>query len=54
MASIESIGTSSEIKEQYEKHEKFLGGFFYFPPSFQREKEGNRIREILEVENERR
>ena len=31
MAAVESIGTSNEIKEQYEKHEKFVGGFFYFP-----------------------
>jgi hypothetical protein len=54
MASIESIGTSSEIKEQCGKYEKFGGGMFLFPPTFQREKEGNRIREILEVENERR
>ena len=30
MVAIESTGTSSEIKEQYEKHEKF-GGIFLFP-----------------------
>ena len=32
MAAVESIGTSNEIKEQYEKHEKFVGGFFYSLP----------------------
>ena len=31
MAAVERIGTSSEIKEQYEKHEKFVRGVFYFP-----------------------
>ena len=31
MAAVESTGTCSEIKVQYEKHEKFVGGFFYFP-----------------------
>jgi len=32
MAVVESIGTSSEIKEQYEKNEKFVGGEFLTPP----------------------
>ena len=31
-AAIESIGMSSEIKEQYEKNEKFVGGEFLIPP----------------------
>ena len=30
-AAIESIGMSSEIKEQYEKNEKFVGTLFLFP-----------------------
>jgi hypothetical protein len=33
MAAVGSTGTSTEIKKQYEKHEKFLGGFFLFTPS---------------------
>jgi len=37
MAAVESTGTSSKIKEQYEKHEKFAGRFFIFP-LFQKEK----------------
>ena len=33
MAAVESTGTSSEIKEQYEKHEKYVArDFFYFLP----------------------
>ena len=33
MDAVESIGKSSEIKEQNEKHEKYVGGsFFYFLP----------------------
>ena len=32
MATIESTGTSSELKEQYEKHEKFVFGFLFSPP----------------------
>ena len=33
MAAIESTGTSSEIKEQYEKYEKFVRRrFFIFSP----------------------
>ena len=31
MATIESTGTSNEIKEQYEKNEKFVRRVFYFP-----------------------
>ena len=30
MIVVETTGTSSEVKKQYEKHEKFLGGFFLF------------------------
>jgi hypothetical protein len=30
MAAVESTGTSSEIKEQNEKREKFVGHFFFF------------------------
>ena len=34
MVTLESAGTSSEIKEQHEKHEKFVGGgFFIFSSS---------------------
>jgi hypothetical protein len=34
MATAESTGTSSEIKEQYKEHEKgLLGGVFLFSPS---------------------
>ena len=29
MVAIESTGIWNEIKEQYEKHEKFVGGVFY-------------------------
>ena len=32
MAAAGSIGTSNEIKEQYEKHEKFVGTLFLFFP----------------------
>ena len=32
MAAVESTRTSSVLKKQNEKHEKFLGGFFYFLP----------------------
>ena len=31
MVAIEKTGTSSEIKEQHKKHEKFVGHFFFFP-----------------------
>ena len=31
MTAIESTGTSSKIKEQYGKKEKFVGHFFFFP-----------------------
>jgi hypothetical protein len=30
MTAVESTGTRSRIKEQYEKHEKFVGHFFFF------------------------
>ena len=30
----EGAGTSNVIKEQYEKHEKFLGGFFFISSLF--------------------
>ena len=30
MVAIENTGTSSEIKEQHKKHEKFVGHFFFF------------------------
>ena len=33
MAAVESIGTSNEMKEQYEKHEKFVGRVFLFSPT---------------------
>jgi hypothetical protein len=29
MAAVNSTGTRSRIKEQYEKHEKFVGGVFF-------------------------
>ena len=32
LAAVENTGTSSEIKEQYEKNEKFVGGEFFIPP----------------------
>ncbi len=32
MTSVESLGTSTEMEEQYEKQEVFEGEFFYFPP----------------------
>ena len=31
MVAVESTGTRNEIKERYEKNEKFEGIFFYFP-----------------------
>ena len=31
MAAVESTETRKEIKEQYEKNEKFVGGIFKFP-----------------------
>jgi hypothetical protein len=30
MAAVETTGTSNEMKEQCEKHEKFVGHFFFF------------------------
>ena len=33
MSAIKSTGTSNVIKEQHEKHEKFVGRVFLFPPS---------------------
>jgi hypothetical protein len=27
------MASSKEIKKQYAKHEKFVGGIFYLPPS---------------------
>jgi hypothetical protein len=32
MTTLESTGTSTEIKEQYEKHKKFVGRSFLFHP----------------------
>ena len=32
MTAVEKRGKSSEIKEQYEKHEKFVWGEFFFSP----------------------
>ena len=29
MVTVESIGTSSEMKEQHEKYKKFVGGGFF-------------------------
>jgi len=34
MAAVESIGTSSEIEGQYEKHEKFVVGDFCVLPFY--------------------
>jgi len=34
MVSAKSMGTSTGIKEQYEKHKKFVGRGFLFPPPF--------------------
>ncbi len=34
MAAVESTGTSTEKKEQYEKYKKFVGRGFLFSPSF--------------------
>ena len=30
MTTVENTGASSEIKEQYENHEEFVGHFFFF------------------------
>ena len=39
MTAVESIGTSSKIKGQYEKHKKFVRGVsFIFPSSFAKTK----------------
>ena len=40
-AAKESTGTSSEIKEQYKKYERFIGGVLFIFP-FQRKKENGR------------
>ena len=50
MAAIESTGTGSEIKEQYEKDEKFVGrGFLLFPP-FSNMKKGMKTEEMWKKE----
>ena len=42
MAAVESTGTSSEIKEQNEKREKFVGmEFFFLLPHLQKLKGGS-------------
>jgi hypothetical protein len=40
MVAIENTGTSSEIKEQYEKNEKFVGRDFFLLPHLQKLKGG--------------
>ena len=50
MAAMESIGTSSEIKGQYEKMKNLLGGvFFYFLPKINIE---NAIKKGLKTEGD--
>ena len=34
MTTLESTGTSTEIKEQHEKHKKFVGRSFFIPSPF--------------------
>ena len=41
MAAVESTGKSSELQEQYEKHEKFVGGCFFLPLHLQKPKGGS-------------
>ena len=55
MTAAESTGTSNRMKEQYEKHEKFVRGFLLFSPQKGKIKakeerdDGERMRKVVEI-----